>query len=201
MQNKPGDALVFLENSVVDDPGHVLAHMYLGIVYEQLNRTEEAIAIYRRILPRAGSLTANVANNLANVYFSRGNTEYAEQFFTQAVEFDPLYSSAWLGRANTRVRAGSFREAVNDYEHYLSLEPASVQRPTIEQMVSALRTEIAAEERRRLIAEEEERIRAEQRQRLLDEISASLQAAADSSLGISTGTEDVEGYATEFVLE
>ena len=201
MQNKPKEAVVFLENSISDDPAHVMAFLYLGIVYEQLGRTDEAISAYRRILPRAGNHTAHVANNLGNVYFQKGDINNALQFYSQALEYNSVYSAAYLGRANTRIKAGSLREAVSDYEQYLALEPRSQQRAKIEQLINVIRSEVAAEERRKLIAEEEERLRAQQRQRLLDEISASLQSAADSSKGLSTGAEDVEGYDSEFELE
>ena len=201
MENKPREAVVFLENSIAEDPAHVKAYLYLGIVYEQLNRTDEAIAAYRRVIPRAGNFTTYVANNLGNVYFQKGNTNDAEQFYTQAIEYDPSYSPAYLGRANTRIKAGDLRNAINDYEQYLTLEPLSAQRPKIEELMGIIRAEFAAEERKRLLAEEEERARAEERQRLLDEISASLQAAADSSQGLSTGAENAEGYDSEFELE
>ena len=201
MQNKPAEALVFLENAIADDPANVTAFIYLGIVYEQLEKMDEAIATYRRILPAAGNLSANVANNLGNVYFQRGNNEMAEQFYTQAIEINSIYSYAWLGRANTRIKTGNLKNAAGDYEQYLALEPLSSQRPRIEQLVALLRAEFAAEERRKLLAEEEERVRAAERQRLLDEVSASLQSAADASRGISSGAENVEGYENEFELE
>jgi hypothetical protein len=35
----------------------------------------------------------------------------------------------------------------------------------------------------------------------LDEVSASLQSAADSSQGLSSGAENLEGYEGEFELE
>ncbi|MDR0487370.1 MAG: tetratricopeptide repeat protein [Treponema sp.] len=201
MQNKPGEALVFLENSIADDPSHVVAYLYLGIVYEQLGRADEAIAAYRRILPAAGNLTANVANNLGNVYFQKGNVEEAERFYTQAIDNEAVFPASYLGRANTRIKAGNLRNAAADYEQYLGLEPGSPQRARIEQVVSLLRAEFAAEERKRLLAEEEERVRAEERKKLLDDVASSLQSAADSSRGISSGAEDVEGYDNEFELE
>jgi Tfp pilus assembly protein PilF len=201
MQNNPAEAVVFLENAIADDPAHTLAWLYLGIVYEQLGRMEEAIATYRRVLPMAGNLSANIANNLGNVYFQRGNTEEAERFFTQAITLDSVYSRAYLGRANTRIRAGNLRNAVSDYEQYLTLEPRSSQRSSIEQLVSLIRSEFAAEERRRILAEEEARRLAEERQRLLDAVSASLQSAVDASQGISTGTESIKVYEGEFELE
>ena len=201
MQNKPGEALVFLENSIADDPAHVQAFLYLGIVYEQLDRLDEAIAVYRRVLNRAGDLTACISTNLGNVYFRKGNFTSAEDFYSQALVQDSVYSSAYMGRANTRIKTGALKDAVEDYESYLTLEPRSPQRPEIERLIAFIRSEVAAEERRRLLAEEAAREEAERRQRLLDELSASLQSAADGSQGLSTGADNVENYEGEFELE
>ena len=201
MQNRPAQAAVFLENAVSDDPANALSWLYLGIAYEQLDRLDEAIAAYRRILPTAGNLSANIANNLGNVYFHKGNTEMAEQYYSQAIGFNSAYSKAYLGRANTRIKAGNLRNAITDYEQYLTLEPRSSQRSKIEQLVTFLRADFAAEERRRIMAEEEERRLVEERQRILESVSASLQSAADFSQGISSGVESVEVYEGEFELE
>ena len=201
MRNKPAEALVFLENAIAEDPAHVQAFLYLGIAYEQLGRNDEAVAVYRRILGRAGDLAPAVATNLGNVYFRTGNFEYAEQFYSQALTGDSAYSSAYLGRANTRIKTGALRDAVADYELYLALELRSPKRPEIERMVAFIRSEFAAEERRRLLAEETARQEAERRQRLMDDLAASLQSAAGDSQGLSTGAENVEAYDGEFELE
>jgi tetratricopeptide (TPR) repeat protein len=208
MENKPQEAVTYLENSIADDPAHVLAYLYLGIVYEQLNRTDEAVAAYRKILDRAGNLTASVAANLGNVYFKKGDTVAAEQFYTQALEADPGYASACLGRANARVKAGSLRTAIADYEMYLSLEPRSPKRPQVERLVAFIHSGLAADERRKLLAEETARVETERakaaeerRRQILDEISASLQSAADASQGLSSGAENLESYEGEFELE
>jgi len=201
MQNNPSQAVTFLERAIGDDPANVITFLYLGIVYEQLGRSEEAITIYRRVLPTAGRLSANVANNLGNVYFQRGNMELAEQYYSEAIGFDSVFPNAYLGRANTRIRAGNSQTALLDYERYLALDPRSSQRSNIEQLISLIRSEAATAELRRLMAEEEARRIAEERQRLLDTVSASLQSVADSSRGISSGSESVEGYEGEFVLD
>jgi tetratricopeptide (TPR) repeat protein len=201
MHNKPAEAVVFLENAIIEDPANVTAHLYLGIAFEQLGKIDDAIATYRQVLPRAGNLSANVANNLGNVFFQSGNTEMAEQFYTQALSQNAVLTSAYLGRANTRIKTGNLQNAIADYERYLSLEPNSSQRPQIEQLVSLIRSEVAAEERRRLIAEEEARKLAEERQKLLDSVSASLQSVADYSQGLSSGGENLELYEGEFELE
>jgi Tfp pilus assembly protein PilF len=201
MQNQPAQAVPFLEGAISDEPDRVVAWLYLGIVYEQLGRVDDAISIYRRILPYAGNLTANVANNLGNVYFQRGNLAEAERYFTEAINFDSVYSRAYLGRANARTKAANLQNAVSDYEHYLTLSPRSSQRANIEQLINLIRAEMAAAEMRRMMAEEEERRLAEERQKLLDMVSASLQSAADYSRGLSSGAEGIEGYDGEFVLD
>ena len=201
MQNNPAQAVVFLERALADDPANVTVSLYLGIVYEQLGRSNDAINVYMRVLPRAGNLSANVAGNLGNVYFQRGNNEEAERFYTQAISFSSIYSNAYLGRANTRIKSGQLLSAVTDYEQYLTLEPRSSQRDNIERLINLIRTEIATEEMRKLMAEEEARRLEEERRRLLESVSASLQSLADSSLGLSSGAESVEHYDGEFVLD
>jgi tetratricopeptide (TPR) repeat protein len=201
MQNKPREAAVYFENTIAQDPAQVMAHLYLGIAYEQMNRIDEAITVYRQVLGRAGDLTANIANNLGNAYFRKGSTVEAEAFFSQALEADRVYASAYLGRANTRIQRGALGDAVADYEQYLLLEPRSPQRASIERLVALIKAEFAEAERQRLVAQEMARLEAERRQRLLDEVAASLQSAAGASQGLSAGAEDVEGYEGAFELE
>jgi tetratricopeptide (TPR) repeat protein len=219
MANKPQEALSFLEAAIVQDPAQLKAYLYLGIIYQQLDRTDDAIAVYRKLLPRAGDETARTAFNLGNIYFRVGNTEYAEEFYTRAIDADSAYGPAYLNRANLRVKKGELAAALPDYDLYLSLEPRSAKRPQIERLCALIRAEFAAEERRRVLAEEEterDRVRAAaeaERQRvlaeeaearrrvLLEELSASLQSAAEETRGASAGSEGVRSYDEEFELE
>ncbi|MDR2403818.1 MAG: tetratricopeptide repeat protein [Spirochaetaceae bacterium] len=201
MLNKPAEALPFLEGAIGEDPDNVRAFLYLGVVYLQLEKPDDAIAVYRDILPRAGEERARVAFNMGNAYFSKGNADSAEQFYTRAIETDSAYGPAYLNRANTRLQRGALQEAIADYEQYLALEPDSPKRPSIEQLTALIRAEFAAEERRRILAEEEAAAEAERRQRLLEEVSASLRTSAEESQGLSAGAEDVLNYEGEFELE
>ncbi|MDR2027950.1 MAG: tetratricopeptide repeat protein [Treponema sp.] len=197
LDNKPQEALPYLEAAVAENPGTLRAAIYLGISYQQLDRTDEAIAVYRRVLPGAGKDTAAVAYNLGNAYYTKGNASLAEQYYSQAIDADPVYASAYLNRANTKVGRGALREALVDYELYLSLEPVSAKKPQIESLLELIRGELAAEERRRI----QEEVEAERRQRLLEEVAASLQSAAEETQGLSSGSEEVLGYEGEFELE
>jgi tetratricopeptide (TPR) repeat protein len=201
IENKSDEALVFFERAFAADPVHAEAALYLGMVYEQLGRLDEAIAVYRKILPYGGNESARIAYNLGNVYFRKGTASFAEQYYTQAIRFDGSYASAYLNRANTRIKTGALEDAVADYERFLGLEPSSPKRPQIEKLIGLIREQAAAEQMRRLMAEEAARAEMEQRRRLMDEVSASLQAAAEDSEGISAGAEDLSGYTGEFELE
>jgi len=169
MQNKPEEALPFLERAFAEDEANREGALYLAVSYEQLDRFDNAIAVYRKILPQAGDKTALVACNLGNIYFRTGNVTLAEQFYTQAIRADPSYAPAYLNRANTRVRNGALRDALPDYQRYLSLDPASSQRSRIEKLVGLIQEIFAEAEIRRLLAQESSRADAEKRQRLMNE--------------------------------
>ena len=230
MQNKPQEAMKFLEAATAEDPAHVQAFIYLGIVYTQVNRIDDAIDTYRKILPRGGDETARIAFNLGNAYFVKGDPALAVQYYSQAVEADPSYTSAYLNRANAKVKNGELSAAIDDYGTYLDKEPGSPKREQIVKLIAFIREEFAAADRRRIMAEEAaraaelSRIRAEEaaraeaerrrieaeeaaraeaerRRRLLMEVTESLQAAAEDSRGLSAGTEDIQDYDSEFELE
>jgi tetratricopeptide (TPR) repeat protein len=207
MQNQPAGALPALAAAAEEDPANIKACLYLAAVYLQLNRSDDAIATYLKALPRAGAETSQIAYNLGNIYYSKGNTETAVKYYTQAITADPAYASAYLNRANALLRSGSRKEALSDYAYYLTLEPRSAKRPRIEQLAAFINEEFAEaerqrilEEQRRLEAEERARAEAERKQRLLDEVSASLQAVSDETQGLSAGSEGMLDYEGEFEL-
>ncbi|MCL1991917.1 MAG: hypothetical protein FWG66_03100 [Spirochaetes bacterium] len=143
MMNLPHEALPYLEEAVLEDPMNGRAFLYLGIALEQLDLFEYAIAAYRRAIPRAGNLAAYAASNLGNIFFRIQNTVEAERFYSLAIEHDSSFSAAFLGRANTRLMAGDFENALHDYEEYLWLEPRSAQRPNVEELIGLIRVQIA----------------------------------------------------------
>jgi len=201
MQNKPQEALKYLETAAAEDPAHVQAFLYLGIVYLQLNRVDDAIVVLKKILPKGGAETARIAYNLGNAYYVKGNADLARQFYSQAIQADPSYASAYLNRANALVKSGQLQDALGDYETYLSKEPNSPKRDQVVKLMAFIREEFAAAERRRVMAEEAARAEAERKKRLLEEVTGSLQAAAEDSKGLSAGTEDVQDYDNEFELQ
>jgi tetratricopeptide (TPR) repeat protein len=201
LRNKPQDALAYLEKAVAEDPANTKAALYLGITYQQLGRLDDAIATLRKLLPRAGDQSALVAFNLGNLYFSKGSASFAEQYYTQAIQADGNFSSAFLNRANSRIKTGALKDAVSDYQTYLTLEPSSPKRPQIEKLLALIQDQFAAEERQKAAQEAAAKAEEERRKKLLDEVSSSLQSAADETKGLQAGSEDVKTYDGQFELQ
>ena len=195
LQDNPQEAIPFLELVLAENPANVRAALYLGISYQQLDRLDEAIAVFLKILPRGGDETARIAFNLGNAYYSKGSMKYADMYYTRAIEADPAYASAYLNRANILIRSGSLQEAVSDYEQYLALEPRSPKRPRIEQLLGYIKEEFDAQEPRGIDAEPAAPAEAGRKQGgPLDETSDSLQTAGEETTGLSAGGEDVLEY-------
>jgi len=201
LRNKPQEAIPMLEAVLAEDPASVKAAMYLGIAYQQVKRWDDAISLYKKLLNRAGVDVAQVAYNLGNVYFAKGSAAFAEEYYTLAIQKNDTYSSAYLNRANSRIKVGNLKAAVQDYTTYLSLEPSSPKRPQIEQMLALIQAQFAAEEQKKLEAEAAAKAEEERRRRLLEEVSASLQAASEETKGLQASTEQVQSYDGEFTLE
>lgn len=219
MENKPGEAVHIFEQIVQGPSPPPTAFYYLGVVYEQLERYEDAVELYRRALERPGINRARVLFNMGNNYLHVGDREAAVEAYTGALQANSEYAPAYLNRANSRVALESYEGALKDYSVYLALEPNTAQRPEIERMMAALRSiieeqRIAAEEaerqrqleeerrrreeeERRRREEEERRLAEERRQQLLDSVLNSLEQAGSETQGTTAGPEEIETYEEE----
>lgn len=201
LRDKPGEALPYLEAAVKANPSDTKSYFYLGICYQQLGRLDDAVGALRKALVAGSSDEALVAFATGNAYFAQGKASFAEPFYTRAVTADPSMASAYLNRANSRVKIGSYSDAVADYGTYLSMEPSSPKRPAIEKILAAINDQLAAEATAKANAAAAAAAEEARRKALLDEVSASLQAAAEDTKSLQAGSEDVIQYDGEFVLE
>lgn len=219
MENNPSEAVFILEQVVEGGNPPPKAFYYLGVVYEQLERYEDAVDLYQRALERPGINRARVLFNMGNNYLHLGDREAAADAYSRAVEANSEYAPAYLNRANSRVALEAYEGALKDYSVYLALEPNSAQRPEIERMMRALRSMIEeqriaaeeAEQQRRLAEErrqreeeerqqreeEERRVAEERRQRLLDSVLNSLEDASSETQSTTAGPEELETYEEE----
>jgi tetratricopeptide (TPR) repeat protein len=183
MENKPGEALPYLEAAASEEPDNIPAFLYLGMACLQLDRADDAIAVYLRALSRGGKERAWIAYNLGNIYYVKENYPQADSYYSLAIEADPALASAYLNRANAKISQQAFKEAVTDYERYLALEPRASQRAQIEALIAYIRGESIAGEARRQAEEQqrqtEEQQRREEEQRRQAELASAAAGAAE----------------------
>ena len=184
-ENKPIDAQGYLEDALNGDPGNEKTYLYLGIVYEQLQRPQKAISIMQRGLEIASVYKDLLLFNIGNNFFQENELRMATEMYSRALAVNSSLSGAYLNRANARVKLAFFEEAVSDYVRYLNLEPVSQQRSSVEQMVKILSAKVAEDKQRR--AEE-----AERQQALMNAVMSSLQNASENTKNLSAGSAQIE---------
>jgi len=200
-EDKPREAALRLERAAAEAQPDERSWLYLGLSYQQLGRLDEAAQAFRKGTTSALRFRHLYFYDLGNVYLLQGKNAFAAEMFGSALEIDPNFSEAYLNRANARIAVRDYAGARSDYGRYLELEPGSAQRASIEEVVRRLGEGIEAEAR--AAAEEEaRRIAAEQaRQALIDQVTASLRAAADETQNLSSGSGSVQEYGDELELE
>ncbi len=215
LENDPERALHWFEQALEQDPENPDVYLYLGVVYEQLGLFERAIEIMQEGLKVSGADRGTLFYNIANNHQRLGEGEEAKEHYTKALEYDESFAEAYLNRANLRVRASDYPEAIEDYSTYLEHDPDSPQRSEVERMIALLRDTIEQEEQERLRQEEEERQarleeerraaeeerrrqEAEERRRaLLETVRDSLGTSRDEGRTFSAPSEDIEEYDDE----
>ena len=192
--DKPREALTFLEEALNDNPSEETLYMYLGIVYEQLNDPEKAISLLKRGLNVATELKDILYLNMGNNYFKLEEYTLAEEMYTRATDVNTYNAAAYLNRANARMRLYNYRGALADYSIYLTLHPDNLQRIQIEQIIKLLSDMIDAQE-----AKQREELR---RQRtLMNEVINSLKNASENTENLSVGSEEIEESYDEIDIE
>lgn len=201
LENKPQEASALLERATREKPSDEKAWLYLGICYQQLGRHDEAVAVFRKGLPAALSLSHVFHFNMGNSFLAQGRNAFAEEMYGQAIQAKPDWAPPFLNRANARMAQEKYTDAVSDYTVYLSINPSSPQAESIRKVIDLLGQAQAAEAARK--AEEEARLLAEEqaRQALLAAVADSLRQSAEDTTSLSAGSGDVQGYTEDFTLE
>jgi tetratricopeptide (TPR) repeat protein len=206
-ENKPAEAAPLLYQASLATGTNPLVFNYLGLCYKMVGKYDDAISAFMKGASAPGADRKTLFFNAGQVYHVREMYGEADSMYSKAIEIDSSYAPAYLGRANARVKLESYQKAVDDYQVYLMLNPASWQKDSIRQLVSLLsgaikeREETAQRaEAERIAAEVEKKAAAERYQKLLDEVSSSLQSVDEASTR-SAGSENIEDYDEEGQLE
>ncbi len=141
-QNQPQLAIPYLENAILDENTDPAAYIFLGVSYYQTAQFEKAINIDEVGMKKKDSNTSILAYNGGNAAFSLGDFNRADVMFSLSLTADPLYPSAWLNRANTRMKQDRLDKAIDDYKQFLYLAPNDEQAPRVQILIGLLQEEL-----------------------------------------------------------
>lgn len=162
-QNKPVEAIAFLESDIASGTALPVEYNYLGLAYFQIGNYAKSAEAFAKGISAPGTNKKMLYFNMGNSYFAMGEYEKALEAFSMASVADPSYSAPLLNKANTEVKMDRLSDALSDYRRYLVLKPESEQRPKVENLISMIESEISdREERERIAAEEAARLKAEE---------------------------------------
>ncbi len=206
-EGKSAEAAPMLHQASLLDGADPRVFIYLGLSYQQAGKFPDAISAFMRGASVPGTDRKALFYNAGNIYYLQKLYREAETMYTRSIEADTAYAPAYLNRANTRVNLQLFSAAVEDYNIYLTLDPASWQGESIRQLVALLSDEAKRQaeesmraEAQRVATEAEKAAQEERFKKLMDEVSASLQSV-DGASTLSAGSEDILEYDEEGQLE
>ena len=217
-QNKPAEAIAFLEADIAAGTALPEEYNYLGLSYYQIGNYEKSAEAFKKGTSASGTNKKILYFNLGNSYFALQKWQEALDSYAMASVADASYSAPLLNKANVEIKMDKLTEAVSDYKRFLLLKPEDEQRPKIEKIIALIEAELAARvERERLAAEEAARIKAEEerlaqekaererlaaqkraeeeaaRRKMLEDIAGSLRDGGETT-NMSADAEDSLGY-------
>jgi tetratricopeptide (TPR) repeat protein len=197
VQNKPQDARPLLESALNDDPANEMTYLYLGIIYQQLGSTQQAIDVLKKGLAVASAYKELFYYNIGNDLFSRKDFALAEEMYSSAITSNKDMPDSYLNRANTRMQMQNLDGALSDYTLFLQLAPQDPQRPAIEKLIALLRKvqddKVAAAQ-----ADEARKAAELARQKaLMNDVLNSLNNAGDSTKNLSVDSINGQTQAVD----
>ena len=99
----------------------------LGGVYLELNRHDEAMAMYQRYVALAPN-EPNAYDSLGLGYQWAGRYTEAIESYERALALKPDFEVALIHLANTYFQQGRYRDALSLYQRYIQIAPSEVER-------------------------------------------------------------------------
>lgn len=200
-EDQPQKAQALLKASLADQPNNEETYLYLGIADLQLGNLNAAIGAFKQGLTFSGKYTSDFYFNLGNIYFMQGQNTLAEGMYSMAIKANANFADAYLNRANARMRLQSYDSAVQDYTVYLSLDPGSPQRASIEQLIALLTQQKADAARQQQLAEQQKLAEEAKQKQLLNDVLQSLQNASNNTKNLQAGTAGFQSTKPKLGLD
>ncbi|UTC65910.1 MULTISPECIES: M48 family metallopeptidase [unclassified Treponema] len=206
-EDKPQEAVSALFKAIQEPGTPKSVYLYLGVAYLRIGKYNDSLTYLSQGKDK-DILNGHLYHyNIGNVYFLQNQFDASESAYSEAISSNGLYAPAFLNRANARIKLERLEGALQDYKIYLNLNPGTLQRSSIEKMISLLENIAEEAARARALAEakkaaeEAERLAAEERyKKLMDDVNSNL-SSVDNADAISAGADDTIDYSEENELD
>lgn len=125
LSGKLTEAEAIYRKLVQDQPNHVSALHYLGVILHQLNQTEACLAFLYRALAEDNT-SADRYNDLGNILFQINDLTGAEQAFRASLKLNCLDANVWNNLASVLQRLNALSEAEKAYRQALNCDDSFV---------------------------------------------------------------------------
>lgn len=178
---KAQEAVTFLEAAVAQGQGSEQVYLYLGLAYTALGKTTQARRSFQLGAGLKGLSEPRFLFNLGVSAQTSGLWDEAEGAYSAVLNIEPDHQGALLNRGNLRLSTKKYPGALTDYETLLAVNPAHPQKPSLDQVIALLKTQVAKDEEQKALAEaariaEEARKKAEAEEKAKAEEAARLAA-------------------------
>ncbi len=121
-QGRPDDAEPLLGEVLRQDPSHVDALHFLGVLAAERGRHLEGTELIRRALALDPDYV-DAWNNLGNLLLAQGQLEEAQATYRRTIGMAPEHANAYANLGVVLLRAGRFAEAMAAWAEAVRLEP------------------------------------------------------------------------------
>ncbi len=121
-QGRPNDAEPLLGGVLREDPSHVDALHFLGVLAAERGRRQEGIDLIRRALALEPDYV-DAWNNLGNLLLAQGQLDEAEATYRRAIAMAPEHANAHANLGVVLLRSGRLADAMAAWAEAVRLEP------------------------------------------------------------------------------
>ena len=143
-QNKPAEAIAFLEADIAGGNPLPQEYNYLGLAYYQIGNYEKSVEAFKKGTSASGTNKKLLYFNMGNSYFAMKKWQEALDAYSMASVADPTYAEPVLNKAGVELKLDKLLEAAADYKRFLVLKPEDEQRPQIEKLLALIEGELSA---------------------------------------------------------
>lgn len=105
---------------------YAAVYTFLALMYEQVDKPENAMAAYRAVL-KYDDARSTVWSNLGRLHRKKGYHKEAIACYKKALDIDPKNEYAYNNMGNSYLRLGEYQKAAELAEKALEIKPAFVQ--------------------------------------------------------------------------